>query len=95
MKSHVLEFFAEPAIGCILGTNGYIWIQAQCGDTRLPQPVERKLMAILRNCIVALDKAKLPIYKDTIMKTLEMQAETDLEPKDILSNVDLITQTAK
>ena len=29
-------------------------------------------MAILRNCIVALDKAKLPIYKDTIMKTLEM-----------------------
>ena len=36
MKSHVLEFFAEPAIGCILGTNGYIWIQAQCGDERSP-----------------------------------------------------------
>jgi len=26
MKNHILEFFAEPAIGCILGTNGYVWI---------------------------------------------------------------------
>ena len=95
MKNHVLEFFSEPAIGCILGTNGYIWIQAQCGDDRLPQPIERKLMAILRNCIIALDKAKLPIYKDTIMKVLDMQAETELDAKDILSNNELITSSAK
>ena len=65
MKSHMLEFFSEPSVGCILGTNGYIWIYAQCADQRKPEPHERKLMAILRNCIVALDKAKLPIYKDT------------------------------
>ena len=28
MKSHILEFFADQwqPIGCIIGTNGYIWI---------------------------------------------------------------------
>ena len=95
MKSHMLEFFSEPSVGCILGTNGYIWIYAQCGDQRRPEPHERKLMAILRNCIVALEKAKLPIYKETILRVLDMQAEEDIEPKDILSNVDIITSKAK
>ena len=28
MKNHILEFFADPAIGVIIGTNGYIWIEA-------------------------------------------------------------------
>ncbi len=52
-------------------------------------------MAILRNSIVALEKAKLPIYKDTILRVLDMQAETDIEPKDILSDIDLITSSAR
>ena len=59
MKSHMHSFFFEPAIGCIIGTNGYIWIyslqskdqQNTCGV----HPHERKLMSILRNAIVALD----------------------------------------
>ena len=95
MKSHVLEFFAEPSIGCILGTNSYVWIHSKCGDNARPHPIERKLMAILRNSIVALDKAKLPIYRETIMKVLDMQAETEIEAKDILSNIELMTSTAK
>ena len=95
MKSHMLEFFSEPSVGCILGTNGYIWIYAQCADQRKPEPHERKLMAILRNCIVALEKAKLPIYRETILRALDVQAETDIEPKDILANIDLITSKAK
>lgn len=28
MKHHMLEFFESPCIGCIIGTNGYIWIEA-------------------------------------------------------------------
>lgn len=28
MKNHILEFFSEPTIGVIIGTNGYIWIEA-------------------------------------------------------------------
>ena len=52
-------------------------------------------MAILRNSIVALEKSKLPIFKETILRELEMQAEHDLEPKEILSNVELITSTAR
>lgn len=28
MKNHMMEFFSEPSIGLILGTNGYIWIYA-------------------------------------------------------------------
>ena len=95
MKSHMLEFFSEPSVGCILGTNGYIWIYSQCGDDRKPHPLERKLMAILRNSIVALEKAKLPVYKETILRVLDVQAETDIEPKDILANIDLVTSKAK
>jgi exosome complex RNA-binding protein Rrp4 len=28
MKNHMIEFYAEPTIGVIIGTNGYIWIEA-------------------------------------------------------------------
>ena len=34
MKNHIIEFYVNPAIGVILGTNGYIWIQAFCADDR-------------------------------------------------------------
>ena len=67
MKSHLLEFFSEPSVGCILGTNGYVWIYANCYSSPKPSAQERSLMATLRNCIVALEKAKLPIYKETIL----------------------------
>ena len=52
-------------------------------------------MAILRNCIVALEKAKLPVYKETILQALEMQAEADIQPKDILANIELVTSKAR
>lgn len=73
MKNHVLEFFYNPSIGCILGTNGYIWIYALGDDDRVLTAIERTEMAILRNAIVALEKQKVPIFKDTIMKVLEEQ----------------------
>ena len=55
MKSHIHEFFYEPTIGCILGTNGYIWIFSQQAENEsFASPHERKLMAILRNSILVL-----------------------------------------
>ena len=73
MKSHIHEFFYQPAISCILGTNGYIWIySAQAEENGGCSAHERKLMAILRNAILVLNKARTPIFKDTILKVLDM-----------------------
>lgn len=69
----MIEFFSEPTIGVIIGTNGYIWIEA-CRRNDSSTPVseqERYQIAVLRNAIVMLDKAKLPIFKDTILKVIE------------------------
>ena len=52
-------------------------------------------MAILRNSILVLQKAKVPIFKDTILKVLDMQAQTEIEPRDMLENVELLADTAK
>ena len=95
MKSHIHEFFSQPAINCILGTNGYIWIYSKAGDEGVTTPHERKLMAILRNSIMVLHKARIPIFRDTILKVLDMQAETEIEPRDMLQNFEVLAQTAK
>lgn len=83
MKNHILEVFAQPPIGVIIGCNGYIWIEAcrprgQDSSSLALQPSttpiseqERVQIAILRNGIALLDKAKLPIYRDTILKVIE------------------------
>ena len=79
MKHHILEFFAEPCIGCIIGTNGYIWIEAprrkvEKGQETAPVTLaERQRIAALRNAIIILDKQNLPIYKETILKIIEAQ----------------------
>jgi exosome complex RNA-binding protein Rrp4 len=73
MKNHFMEFYSGPSIGCILGTNGYIWIYALGGEDAVPSPLERTLMATVRNAIVALEKSKIPIFRDTIVKVLEEQ----------------------
>lgn len=73
MKNHILEFFAEPSIGVIIGANGYIWIEA-CRRAEQTEPIseqERYQISVLRNAIVLLDKAKMPIFKDSILKVIE------------------------
>jgi len=37
-------------------------------------------MAAVRNCIVALEREKIPIFKDTIVKVLEDFVTLDFEP---------------
>lgn len=52
-------------------------------------------MAILRNSILALQKSRIPIFKDTILKALDMQAETEIEPRDMIENYEILCQSAK
>ena len=40
-------------------------------------------MALLRNAIVALEKQQIPIFKETILKTVEAMLRTG-EPKELL-----------
>ena len=95
MKSHLHEFFSQPTISCILGTNGYIWIYSKQSEDRTLTQHERKLMAILRNSILVLQKRRIPIFKDTILKVLDMQAETDIEPRDMLENAEILGSSAQ
>ena len=75
MKNHMMEFFSEPSIGLIIGTNGYVWIEAM-RKSKTNEPItekERIQIAVLRNAIMILDQAKIPIFKDTILKVIEEQ----------------------
>lgn len=53
-------------------------------------------MALLRNAIVALEKQKIPIFKETIVKTVEAMLRTG-EPKELLKPGvrEKLTQEAK
>ena len=52
-------------------------------------------MASLRNNIVALEREKIPIFKDTIVKVLEEYMTLELDPKDILNNCEQVCDSAK
>ena len=68
------------SVGCIIGTNGYIWIYQPEKNPNpaitIPEikPVAKEVrvqMSILRNAIVALEKAQLPIFRETIQKAMD------------------------
>ena len=52
-------------------------------------------MASLRNCIVALEREKIPIFKETIVKVLEKYIDLNIEPKEILANCKQVCDSAK
>ena len=52
-------------------------------------------MSRLRNAIVALEKSKIPIFKETIMKVLERQRELNIESKHMLRQFEEVTDTAR
>ena len=55
----------------------------------------RTKMSIVRNGIVALEKAQIPIFRDTIAKTLESITRNKLSLKDILKNIEVTTKDAR
>lgn len=52
-------------------------------------------MASLRNAIACLERQKVPIFKETIVKVLEQQVKLDLAPKDMLKNSMQVCEGAK
>jgi exosome complex RNA-binding protein Rrp4 len=71
MKNHILDFLEDRydfKIGCIIGTNGYVWIYSPTqnqldknADVIVPviKPVsllERESMSLLRNVILSLER---------------------------------------
>ena len=63
-----------------------MWIYSQKAVGESVDREERISMAAVRNCIVALEREKIPIFKDTIVKVLEDFINLDFEPNQILSN---------
>ena len=68
MKQHIMTLETpQGSVRLILGTNGYLWIQS---ETQLVSAQTRMAMAVIRNSIVSLQSAKLPIFKETIEKVV-------------------------
>lgn len=66
MKFHVHSFYGGK-ITYTLGVNGYCWVQM---NDLTAQAELRKQMAFIRNSILALEEANLPIYKETLELTV-------------------------
>ena len=52
-------------------------------------------MSIARNAIVALEKAQVPIYRETVSRTIEAIKRSKLGVRDILKHFELVTKEAK
>lgn len=83
------EALGAPGVSMIMGVNGYVWIHTKSYLT----PEVRERMSVLRNCVVALEKAHIPIFKDTIVKCLE--SAQGVKARDVLRNGERVTKEAK
>lgn len=52
-------------------------------------------MARLRNAVVALEKAQLPIYKETILKTIALAERGGVAPADMVKRAEGVTREAR
>lgn len=52
-------------------------------------------MSIVRNAIIALEKSQIPIFRDTIAKTLEAINRLKYGVGDVLKNIDTVTKDAR
>jgi len=92
-----------PGISIIIGTNGYLWVQP--ADSLQTPPLlqsthsvneeTRNNMSIARNVIIALEKAQVPIYRETIARAVEASKRTKIAVRDIVKNFEVVTKEAK
>lgn len=73
MKNHIVEFEhadKKHTTALIIGTNGYVWIySADVKERQVAASISaeaREAMAQVRNAVLCLQNAQLPIFKDTI-----------------------------
>ena len=81
MKNHIVEFFSQPAIRVIFGCNGYVWIDVPHPDVT---EQERYQIAVVRNALTCLDRANLPLFRDTLIKVIEEWQLSEMHPKQML-----------
>ena len=93
-KVHIHDMNEQlPSVAMILGTNGYIWIHS---PGALGASVDlRERMSLLRNAIVCLEKAQIPIYKDTIVKVLDSATSKGVKPREMLAQCNKLTKEAR
>lgn len=92
-----------PGISLIIGTNGYLFVQPADQLAVLPllqtvKPVSadlRENMSFVRNVVVALEKARVPIFRETIARAIESSRRLGVKQRDILKNVEQVTKEAR
>ena len=92
-----------PGVSLIIGTNGYLWVQPATSLQTPPllqttQSVSediRNNMSLVRNVVLALDKAEVPIYRETIFRAVEATKRSKVAVRDIFKNFELVTKEAK
>ena len=52
-------------------------------------------MSLARNVVLALDKAEVPIYRETIARAVEATKRSKVSVRDIVKNFELVTKDAK
>ena len=52
-------------------------------------------MSLARNVVLALDKAEVPIYRETIARAVEAVRRSKVAVRDIVKNYEIVTKEAK
>ena len=52
-------------------------------------------MSLARNVVLALDKAEVPIYRETIARGVEAVRRSKVAIRDIVKNYEVVTKEAK
>ena len=52
-------------------------------------------MSLARNVVMALDKAEVPIYRETIARGVEAMRRSKVAIRDIVKNYEVVTKEAK
>ena len=52
-------------------------------------------MSLARNVVMALDKAEVPIYRETIARGVEAVRRSKVAVRDIVKNYEVVTKEAK
>jgi len=52
-------------------------------------------MSLARNIVLALDKAEVPIYRETIARGVEAARRSKVATRDIVKNYEVVTKEAK
>ena len=52
-------------------------------------------MSLARNVVLALDKAEVPIYRETIARAVEAARRSKVAVRDIVKNYEVMTKEAK